>query len=250
MAYNNPNYNPFEQSEGWNPVQPFAEQTGGITLSDYIAKTYLWMFAGLLLTAAVAFGMAASGLTYRMLLGGGRFALIGVTILEFACVIYMSTRIQKMSVAAARGCFFLYAALTGIVFSMYFLMFDIGILIYAFLATAVFFGGMAAAALIFKMELDTIRPFLFGGLILLIVFGLLSFFFDFGAFNTAICYLGMAVFLGYTAYDTTKIRDNYHYYSADGQMLAKASIFSALQLYLDFINLFLYILRILGNRRN
>ena len=109
---------------------------------------------------------------------------------------------------------------------------------------------MAAARLIFKMELDSIRPYLFGGLILLIVFGILSMFLNLGVFNTLICYVGIAVFLGYTAYDVSKIRQNYYFYAGQGELLKKASIFSALQLYLDFINLFLYILRILGNRKD
>ena len=109
-------------------------------------------------------------------------------------------------------------------------------------ATGILFGGMAAASLIFKMELDSIRPLLFGGLIMLIIVGVLGMFLNLGAFNVMICYLGIAIFLGYTAYDTAKIRQNYEYYSqmGDSVILEKASIFSALQLYLDFVNLFLY----------
>ena len=99
-------------------------------------------------------------------------------------------------------------------------------------------------------ELDSIRPYLFGGLILLIVFGILSIFLNLGVFNTLICYAGIALFLGYTAYDVSKVRENYYFYAGQGELLKKASIFSALQLYLDFINLFLYILRILGNRKD
>lgn len=152
--------------------------------------------------------------------------------------------------AVAAFCFLLYAALTGVTFSIYFLAFDLSVLVYAFGATALCFGGMAAASLIFKMELDSIRPYLFGGLILLIVFGILSIFLDLGVFNTLICYAGIALFLGYTAYDVSKVRENYYFYAGQGELLKKASIFSALQLYLDFINLFLYILRILGNRKD
>ena len=77
----------------------------------------------------------------------------------------------------------------------------------------------------------------------------LSMIFNLGAFNTAVCYIGIAIFLAYTAYDTAKIKENYAFYAGNGEMLAKASIFSALQLYLDFVNLFLYILRILGRNR-
>lgn len=79
---------------------------------------------------------------------------------------------------------------------------------------------------------------------------ILSIFLNLGVFNTLICYAGIALFLGYTAYDVSKVRENYYFYAGQGELLKKASIFSALQLYLDFINLFLYILRILGNRKD
>ena len=243
--------NPFGQTQnpyGTQGPEAFYEAGTRDSLSTYIAKTYLWMFAGLMITFLVALGMAASGLVYRMFMGGGSAVLIVCTIAELAVVIALSARIHKMSPSAAGAMFFIYAALTGVTFSLYFVLFDLTILTAAFGATALFFGGMAAVSLIFKMELDTIRPYLFGGLIFLLVFGLLSLIFGLEAFQIGVCYIGIAVFLGYTAYDTSKIRANYQFYAHDAALLKKASIFSALQLYLDFINLFLYILRILGRR--
>ena len=195
-----------------------------LSLNSYIARTYGWMALGLLVTFAVALGVYISGAVATLFITGGRFALIFITIAELGVVVFLSARIHKMSVGAARALFLVYAALTGLTFSMYFLIFDLTILIYAFAATAV----------------------LFGGLIMLIIVGVLGMFLNLGAFNTAICYLGIAIFLGYTAYDTAKIRQNYEYYCqmGDSVILEKASIFSALQLYLDFVNLFLYILRL------
>ena len=243
--------NPFGQTQdqfGMRGPEAFYEAGTRDSLSTYIAKTYLGMCAGLLLTFIVAFGMAASGLVYRLFNGAGTAVLIVVTVAELAVVIGLSARLHKMSPAAAGAMFFIYAALTGVTFSMYFVLFDLTILTAAFGATALFFGGMAAVSLIFKMELDSIRPFLFGGLIFLLLFGVLSLIFGLEAFQIGVCYIGIAVFLGYTAYDTAKIRANYQYYAHDAALLKKASVFSALQLYLDFINLFLYILRILGRR--
>lgn len=231
--------NPFEQAA-----------PAAVSYSTYVAQTYLWMFLGLLVTFGIAYGMAASGIAYRMLAGAGSAALVIVAILEFACVIAMGALINKISPAVAAAFFLVYAALTGVTFSMYFLWFDLSFLVLVFGVTALFFGGMAAVSLIFKLQLDTIRPFLFGGLILLIVFGILSFFLRLGALETGMCYLGIAIFLGYTAYDTSKIRQNYLFYAGNSALLKKASIFSALQLYLDFVNLFLYIMRILGRRRD
>ena len=229
--------------------QPAFQAAAAESLSTYIGKTFLWMFGGLLVTFIVAMGMISSGLTIRMLKSGGTAVLIGVTIAELAVVIFMTARVRKLSPTGAAVCFMLYAALTGVTFSLYFLIFDLNVLIYAFGATALFFGGMAAMSLIFKMELGTLRPYLFGGLIFLILFGILSMIFNLGAFNTLVCYIGIALFLAYTAYDTAKIRNNYYYYQGNAELLKKASIFSALELYLDFINLFLYILRLLSRNR-
>ena len=220
------------------------------TVSTYIGKTFLWMFLGLAVTFVLAYMMAATGITYRLLAGMGSVALVIVTIAEFACVIIMSTRIGKMQPSTAAILFFLYAALTGVVFSFYFLLFELSTLIFAFAGAAIFFGLMAAMALIFKMELSGLRPYLFGGLIALIVLGILSMFLRIPALDTLLCYAGVAIFMGLTAYDVSRIRNNYYYYAQDAAMLKKASIYSALGLYLDFINIFLYIIRIFGNRRN
>lgn len=243
------------QQNGYRAGGAFAPDAFGQTqaaesLSTYIGKTFLWMFAGLLVTFVIAMQMVMSGLTLRMLYQGGTAVLVGVTIAELLVVVIMSARIRKISSVGAAVCFFIYAALTGVTFSMYFLIFDLQVLIYAFGATALFFGGMAAASLIFKMELSSLRPYLFGGLIFLVLFGILSMIFNLGAFNTMVCYIGIAIFLAYTAYDTAKIKQNYYYYQGNAELLKKASIFSALELYLDFVNLFLYILRIFGKNRN
>ena len=93
------------------------------------------------------------------------------------------------------------------------------------------------------------RPILISGLLFLIACGLLSLFLDLGDFDRIVCLVGIAVFLGFTAYDTQKIRTYSNCYQGDQAMLARASIFSALQLYLDFINLFLYLLRLLGRAK-
>ena len=220
------------------------------TVNTYIGKTFLWMFAGLLLTFGLALYMAMSGVAYRLLASEiGSIVLIGAAVLEFACVIALSAAIRKLSPTGAAILFFAYAGLTGIVFSFYFLMFSIGMMVFTFLATAFFFGLMAVLALALKMELGSLKTYLFGGLIALILFSILALFLKIPALDTILCYLGIAVFMGLTAYDTSRIKNNYYYYAQDAAMLKKASIYSAFGLYLDFINLFLYILRLFGNRR-
>lgn len=218
------------------------------TMGQYVAKTYLWMFAGLLTT----FGIAMAGYLTGAILYVFRipYALIVLTGLELLTVIWMSARIHKLSVGAARGLFLFYASLNGIVFSAYFAVFGLVDMVLIFGATALFFGVMAGVSLIFKVDVSGLRPILVGGLFVMIIFGILSWFINLGSFETILCYAGIALFLGFTAYDTGKIRNNYTYYSGNPELLEKASVFSALELYLDFINLFLYILRLMNRNRN
>ena len=109
-------------------------------------------------------------------------------------------------------------------------------------------GQMSVAA---ARTMSGIRPILFSGLLFLVIFGVISLFIPaLSLFDSISCLIGIAVFLGYTAYDTQRIRAFYHYYAGYPDMLEKASIFAALQLYLDFVNLFLYLLRFLGRRRD
>lgn len=215
----------------------------------YTAKTFLWMFAGLLVTFLTAIGLVVSGLIVAVF--SIPSVLMVLFVAEVAVVLGLSARINKMSVGAARALFFTYAVLNGIVFSVYLLYYDVFSLILVFGATALYFGGMALFGWVTKADLSRIRNILVGGLIFLIVFGLLSMFIPaLGAFERVLCLVGIAVFLAFTAYDTQKIKAYYAAYQGDDLMLKKASIFSALQLYLDFINLFLYLLRFLGRRRS
>lgn len=233
-----------------NTQQQFYSQTYDYpaeSLGRYTAKTFGWMFAGLLITFLVAFfGYFTGTIIYVVTMPSAFLILAGV---ELVVVFYLSARITKMSVFTARALFFLYAVLNGVVFSAYFLMFRMLDLILVFAATSVFFGIMAVLGLVTNADFSKIRPFLTAGLIFLIAFWLLSMFINLSQFETVVCTIGIFIFLVFTAYDTQKIRALHSYYSGNPEMAAKASIFSALQLYLDFINLFLYLIRILGRRK-
>ncbi len=250
-ADNRPAGNTFETGNTYRNApynSGYGSTAPSLTLNAYIIRTYLWMFLGLMITFVVGFALSRTEGFVRFLMTSDiRFPLIAVAIAEFAVVIFLSVRLQKLSVGAARVLFLLYAALTGLTFATYFVAFDAGILIITFGITALFFGGMAAVAHIFKLELGGIRHILFGGLIALIVMTVVSLFLHWNGLYMLISYLGIAIFLGYTAYDSAKIKNFYYACSGDAAMLEKASIFSALQLYLDFINLFLYILRIVAS---
>lgn len=238
-------FDPYEFDRGYTSVQ-------GETLGQYTAKTFLWMVLGLLVTFGVAVGCWVTNTTLYLYYSGSLQAVsLGVLIATLVLAFTMGHRIQKMRVGTAIAMFVAFSALFGFTLSIYLYIYDLGILAFCFLLTAVYFGALAAYGFFTKRDLSSLRTILVSGLLFLIIFGLLSMFIPgFQMFDRVVCLIGIAVFLGYTAYDTQKIRAFYHYYSASPDMLAKASIFSALQLYLDFINLFLYLLRFLGSKKN
>ena len=221
-----------------------------VTESQYTAQTFLWMVLGLMITFGVAVFCWATNATIYALVYIPYIQLI-VLIATLVMAFTMSARIEKMAVGTARSLFIAFSAVFGFTMSIYLYLFELGSIIFVFLATAVYFGVLAAYGHFTKRNLAGLGPILFSGLIFLIVFGLITLFIPaFTAFDTIVCLIGIAIFLGYTAYDTQRIRAYYHYYAGYPDMMAKASIFSALQLYLDFINLFLYLLRFLGRSRN
>lgn len=236
-------FDPYEFDRGYASAQ-------GDTLGQYTAKTFLWMVLGLLVTFSVAVVCWITDATIYALWYIPYVHLI-VLVATLVISFVMVRRLEKMAVGTAIGLFVLFSALFGFTLSIYLLAFQLTSVVLCFLLTAVYFGALAAYGYLTKRDLSGIRPILFSSLIFLIIFGVLSMFIPaLDMFDRMICLVGIAVFLGYTAYDTQKIRAFYSYYSASPEMLAKASIFSALQLYLDFINLFLYLLRFLGNKRN
>lgn len=235
-------FDPYEFDRGYASSQ-------GDTLGQYTAKTFLWMVLGLLVTFGVAVGGWVTGMAGHIII---MYPIVPLAALIATLVIsvVMVRRLEKMAVGTAIALFVTFSALFGFTMSIYFYRYSLEILAFSFLLTAVYFGALAAYGYLTKRDLSGIRPILFSGLIFLIVFGLLSMFIPaLDMFDRVVCLIGIAIFLGYTAYDTQKIKAFYNYYSMSPDMLAKASIFSALQLYLDFINLFLYLLRFLGNKR-
>ena len=230
----------------------YAESPFG-TLNQFVAKTFGWMFAGLLVTFAAAVGTVSTGAFVMLFNTGLVFAL---TIAELILVLVLSARITKLQPSTATAMFFVYAVLNGINLSVYFIAYDLSTLILAFLVGAVYFGVMAVYGANTQRDLLGWAPKLMGGLVALIVtalvgglFGLL-FGISFGFLEMVYCGLSVLLFMGMTAYDTQMLKHHYAYFGGDAAMLQKASIFGALNLYLDFINIFLYIVRILGRNRD
>ena len=220
------------------------------TIGQYTSKTFLWMVLGLMITFGIALAGWMTDITYYTLVyfpAAQLITLVATLILS----ITMAARIERMSVSSAKIIFVAFSALFGFTISIYFYLYSLESVVFVFLATAVYFAVLAAYGHLTQRDLSRIGGILFSGLIFLIVFAVISLFIpSFTALDRMVCLIGIAVFLAYTAYDTQKIKAYYQYYAGYPDMLEKASIFSALQLYLDFLNLFLYLLRFLGNRKN
>ena len=220
----------------------YAEPT--MSASDYMTRTYRWMACGLLITFAMAYLTATTSLIYLV-----DSLYLVLTIAELALVIVLSSRVQTMSVGAARAAFFGYALLNGMVLSYYFLVFSASTLIMALLATSLYFGLMAVYGTTTHKDLTGWGPRLMMALVAMIITGFVGMLFGFGFGGSVLyCGIGLVVFM-LPAYDAQKLQQMYSYYSADAEMAEKASIYGALTLYLDFINIFLYVVRLMGNNR-
>ncbi|WP_298504590.1 Bax inhibitor-1/YccA family protein [uncultured Sphaerochaeta sp.] len=216
-----------------------------------LKNVYLWMTAGLGLTALIAFFVASNPPLLRALVGNTMGFLL-IVVGQFALVFYLSARLDRMSQASAIGAFLAYSALNGIMLSTIFVVYA-GVVIYkTFFTTALMFGGMSIYAMTTKQDLNRFGSYLVMGLWGLIIASLINMFFRSSGLEYLISFIGVGIFLGLTAWDTQKIiRMNEQYGSGiDEETFTKLSIIGALSLYLDFLNLFLFFLRIFGRSDN
>lgn len=234
--------------------QERAGERGGESLSRYTAKVFLLMFAGLLVSFGTAYiGYATMLIPYALISFRGFHTILLIATL--VVVIAMSAALPKISTGAAALFFFLYAFLDGLTFSTYFLLFDLPSLILVFAATALYFGGMAVFGYFTRIDLSRLRTLLLGGLIFLIVVNILMMFIPgLMVMDRVVCTIGVVIFLAFTAYDVQRIQHIYWSTEEGSAMRNKAAVYMALELYLDFVNLFLQLLSIFGKssgrRRN
>ncbi len=213
-----------------------------------LKNVYLWMTAGLFMTAVMAKGFAGTSLFYTMM--RNPMLMIVLIIAEFALVFRLSRNIGTMSATSAIVSFGIYSALNGINLSTIFFVYNIGTITNAFVSTAALFGVMSLWALSTKRDLSGLGHYLMMGLIGLIIASLVNMFLRSSGMDYLISYAGVILFTGLTAYDTQKIKHMSRAMSGsvDEEGFMKLSILGALTLYLDFINMFLFILRLLGRR--
>ena len=221
-------------------------------LRSYMLRVYNLMAMGLAITGVAAFA------TSQMAISGGQLTSFGqlifmsplkwvVMLAPLAMVFFLSFRINKMSVSAAQTTFWIYSAMVGLSLASIFMVFTGQSIVQTFFITAASFGALSLWGYTTKRDLTGMGSFLFMGLIGLIIASVVNIFLASSAMQFAISAIGVLIFAGLTAYDTQQIKSMY--YEGDGSEVAgRKAIMGALRLYLDFLNLFLFLLQFLGNR--
>ncbi len=213
-------------------------------LRSYMLQVYNYMGLGLAVTGLVAYFMAASGLYFAL----AQTPLIWVVMLApLGFVFFLSFRIQKMSASAAQLTFWAFAALMGLSLASVFLVFTGASIARVFFITAATFGAMSLYGYTTKRDLSGWGSFLFMGLIGVIIALIVNLFLASPALHFAISVIGVLVFTGLTAYDTQQIKEMYYELDAS-DVATKKAIMGALRLYLDFINMFIMLLHLFGQR--
>lgn len=214
----------------------------------YMVKVYGWMSAGLILTGLVAMFTASSEALLGFVLGS-RYIFFGLIILEFIAVGVLVGLINKMSANMATLVFMLYAVLNGLTMSVIFVVYTEGSIATTFYVTAGTFGVMSIYGYYTKTDLSRWGNLLFMGMIGLIIASIANYFMQSETLYWITTYAGVLIFVGLTAYDTQKIKRMNIIGNEGSDEDHKEAIMGALTLYLDFINLFLYLLRIFGRRK-
>ena len=215
-------------------------------LRDYMLKIYNYMTLGLGITGVIAYVIGNNPVLLSTIFGSGMQWLL--IIAQFGLVLYLSARIHKMPTKTAQVLFFLYSVLTGLTFSALFMAYTFESLARVFFITSSLFGSMSIYGYVTKRDLTGMGSFLFMGLIGLIITSVVNMFLQSSVLMFITSVIGVLIFTGLTAYDTQKLKHMY-YQVGNSELAENYAVSGALTLYLDFINLFLYLLRFLGNRR-
>ncbi|WP_377294469.1 Bax inhibitor-1/YccA family protein [Rhizobium sp. SG2393] len=231
---------------------PAGVQAGAVIdqgLRSYMLKVYNLMAIGLAITGVAAYGTymaAVSNPAFAQLLFASPLRWV-IMLAPLAMVFFLSFRINSLSVGAAQTAFWVYAGLMGLSLSSIFMVYTGQSIVQTFFVTAASFGALSLFGYTTKRDLSAFGSFLIMGLFGLIIASIVNIFLASSALNFAISAIGVLLFAGLTAWDTQKIKEMY--FEADGADVAgRKAIMGALSLYLDFINLFLFLLRFLGNR--
>jgi FtsH-binding integral membrane protein len=229
------------------PLDYLREDQIQLEQANFITKVYTWMGAALLLTGLTAY-LVASSPTLIQFIFGYKFVFFGLIIGELLMVGYLSSMVNRMSADTATFVFLLYSVVNGLTLSVIFLVYSASSIATTFLVTAGTFGAMSLYGYTTKRDLTTMGNLLFMALIGLVLASVVNIFFRNPMFYWISTYAGILIFVGLTAYDTQKIKEMNIIGNEGTDEDRKEAIMGALTLYLDFINLFLYLLRLFGRR--
>ncbi len=211
------------------------------TSSKIMSKVFLWMFIGLAVTFVTGRLIANNPEAIEEIFTGSKVIILAI--IELVLVIWLSARIQKMSATSAKILFIIYSFVTGLTFSSIFIVYEIESIIYVFLATSLIMLIFALLGYFTKIDLTKLGTFLFMAIIGILIMGIISIFVNNESFSLGIAIASVVVFIGFIAFDVQKIKKMYEYNMIPEENLA---IYGALQLYLDFINIFIDLLKIFG----
>jgi FtsH-binding integral membrane protein len=216
----------------------------GMRVRAFIRSVYAWMFGGLLLTAFASVWVVSSPAMQQLV--RNPMVLIGLIIAEFGLVFAISFGLKRFSAATAASMFLVYALLNGLTLSFIFWAYTTSSIVQAFVVAGGMFGAMSVYGLATKRDLTSWGSFFFMGLIGIVLCAVVNLFLHSTGLSFIISVIGVFVFVGLTAWDTQKLKS---YATVGGPMQENLAVFGALALYLDFVNLFLFLLRLLGDRR-
>jgi FtsH-binding integral membrane protein len=243
MSWNQPSWNQSSTREpAFIPADVRDER-----VSAFLSKVYGWMFAGLLVTSGTALAVASSPVLIETLILN-RLLFWVLLFGQLGLVFYLSARVNKLAPITAAGLFVLYSALVGVTSSVIFLIYTGASITQTFIITAGMFGATAVFGTVTKRSLAGLGQFLFMGLIGLILAMIVGFFWHSEALQFVISVVGVLVFTGLTAWDAQRLKQMAVALPEGG--MGSYAVVGALSLYLDFINLFFFLLRFTGNRRN
>ncbi len=237
---------PSVNAAGFSTAARGAEFDAG--LRSYMLSVYNYMASGVLVTGIVALLFAQSGLAAQILMGPGLMKYV-IMFAPLAFVMVLSFGIGRLSTATAQALFWAFAAVMGLSLSSVFLMYTGTSIAQTFFATAAAFAGLSLFGYTTKKDLSAFGTFLIMGVVGLFVAMLINLFVQSSALDMAISFIGVLLFAGLTAYDTQRIKSMYAHV-AGSDMMGKTVVMGALQLYLDFINMFLFLLRFMGGNRD
>ncbi|RXP44819.1 Bax inhibitor-1/YccA family protein [Lutibacter sp. HS1-25] len=229
-------------------IQHYTQEQIQVEQANFMSKVYSWMTGALLITGLVAYYVASSPELINLIVGN-KILFFGLIIAEIACVGYISARINKITAQTATGLFVGYSVLNGLTLSMIFLIYTASSIATTFFIAAGTFGIMSFYGYYTKRDLTSIGNLAFMALIGLIIASVVNMFLQSEMMYWITTYAGILIFVALIAYDTQKIKEMNIIGNEGTEEDKKEAILGALSLYLDFINLFLYLLRIFGDRK-